>query len=82
MVSASLNGAWFSIGDFTLDASNNIYVADQTNYRILKYTAAQLSYPTVFASTSSSSSSYQSQKIFIDSKGTLFSAETWVMSFE
>lgn len=67
-------GLYGGLGDFVLDRTNNIYLTDTSNYRIVRVAAND---STTSIVVSMSSSSYISTSIFIDNNGTIFSAESW-----
>jgi len=68
---------WATFNDFILDNSNNIYVLDTYSYRVLKYALNNPSTFTVVAVTSVSST-YLPTNLYVDSSGTIYTAEYWV----
>lgn len=77
-IDSNLNYSYSTnFGDFSFDKNDNIYIVDSNSYRILKFPLNNTSVFSVVGVTSGSST-YQSQNIYVDSNGTVYSAESWV----
>ena len=68
---------WASFGDFVIDSTNNFFINEPGNYRVLKISPKNTSSYTVAAITNVSEN-YQATNIFLDKNGALYTAESMV----